>query len=110
MLCGQTVLGSTMRQGSCSRIVHCIRLNVARLRPMAAHCRAARFAQPRYIKPSAITGAKKSNTGSSSFPAVMSTIVTLFPCRRIARQDANWDRDCCNCATFSPVTATPWCL
>ena len=31
----------------------------------------------------------------------------FFPCSRFARQDATCDRDCCNCVSLSPVTATP---
>ena len=52
-------------------------------------------------------GARESYTGSSSFPAAMSTLVTLFPWRRFAKHDANCERDCCSCVSLSPVTATP---
>ena len=56
---------------------------------------------------SAITGAKESNTGSSSSPAIISTVVALFPRIRFAKHDATCDRDCCSCVSTSPVTATP---
>ena len=56
---------------------------------------------------SAITGARESNTGSSSFPAIIRTFVALLPCIRFAKHDATCDRDCCSCVSLSPVTATP---
>ena len=132
MLCGQTLLVSTMRpscmhqrKGSCSKMVDGNRFNVtttARKGPLTAayggalsrcsFCAAlmhfamvASGIQPSHSEcVSAITGAKESKTGSSSSPAVISTIVTLFPCNRFARQDVTWDRDCCNCFSLSPAT------
>ena len=85
-LCGQTLVASTMRpscmhqrKGSCSRTVHCDGLNVATTAQKSPFdggpwLRMAGGIQPSHRAcVSAITGVK--HTRSSSFPAVMSTIV-----------------------------------
>ena len=128
MLCGHTLLGSTMRpscmhhtNGSYPKIVHSCterpfhsgprRRAVALLelrRPDTLCHGIQRHPTVRQRTRECDHGCQKSRTpGQARFPPSSAPVLRSLTCIRFAKHDAICDRDCCSCVSLSPVTATP---